>query len=123
MKNKFFLTLLFLCTTFVFKAQNNNNTRDIRKHPDFIRYLENGKAAPNKAAQVQKSEYSGLDKVLSGFFYYEQMPADFPKVKENMSREEYIQEVNRWLSQNQQRIKSEKQNKFINQNGEEYEKD
>lgn len=123
MKNINLLYVFAFGISFI-NAQNDNvQIRDIKNHPDFIRYLQYGKTLPTKAIQVQKSEYYGLDNVLTKFFYYDQIPLDFPKANENISREEYIKEINNWLSLNQQRIKPEKQNRYINLNGEEYEKD
>ncbi len=125
MREKFLMIFMVFGLNSLINAQNYNSQtreRDIRNHPDFVRYLENGKSAPTKAVQIQKSEYSGLDKTISSFFYYDQIPSDFPKANENIKQEDYIIEINRWLSSNQKRIKPEMINKFINLNGEVYEK-
>lgn len=120
-----FFSLMLMLVFQHSKAQNSNpDSRDIRNHPDYIKYLEYGKPTSNKAVQYKQSEYYGLEQSISKFFFHEQIPSEFPKSSEYQSKEEYIKEINLWISSqaNSGKIKPDMKNKFINSNGEVYEK-
>lgn len=124
MKNNFFIVIAITitCLTSGFSQQSNPN-RDIRNHPDYIKFLKYGKQSPTAVVEVKHSPYLGLEQTLAGFFYYDQIPSDFPQAKEGMQREEYVEVINQWLNLHPERIRPEMKNKKLNSKGEIYEND
>ncbi|MCX8081522.1 MAG: hypothetical protein N3F09_09835 [Bacteroidia bacterium] len=119
MRKKIYSLILFL-GFFCFFSQENK-TRDIKNHPDLIRYMTYGKGNHYAKQDYKVSEYHGLEQSISAFFYYSNIPQDFPKSSPEKSKDDYVNEINVWFSKNPDRIKPEMRNKKLNQNGDVYE--
>jgi hypothetical protein len=122
MKNNFFVAIAFFltCINFGFCQQSSAN-RDIRNHPDYIKFLKYGKNSAASQVAVKPSLYLGLESSIAKFFFYEQIPSDFPQAPEGISKEEYTTLINQWFSSHPERIRPEMKNKKLNSNGEIYE--
>lgn len=114
---KLILSLLFLLvfSSNYFSQTENKSQRpkDIKDNPDYLKALEREKHIGN--ANIQVSEYFGLESTIKVLFINDIIPVSFPTSLGYSDKNKYIENLNSWLKNNQSLVKTDKKNVLISE--------
>jgi hypothetical protein len=114
MKRVLFLFVLFVTGELAFGQEVLDQRRaETMKDPKFLEFKKRHEDLVKQQPAENKSEYYNYDETLRSLFVDNQIPATTPKSIAAKSREEYVKQLNSWISSNKQYLKPEHKNAFI----------
>ena len=112
---KLIYTLIFLfglsTTIFSQTESHTQKTKDIKDNPQYLKFLEMQKS--KGIANIQVSEYFGLESKITPLLINEVIPTALPKSLGYSDKSKYIETLNLWLKENQNFVKADKKNTLI----------
>jgi hypothetical protein len=111
-KTTLFFLFIFL-SVFAFSQTDNKKQRpkDIKDNPEYLKALEMEKSRGN--ANIQVSEYFGLESKITSVLVNDVIPSIFPKSLGYTDKNKYIETINSWLKNNQGFVKTDKKTAVI----------
>lgn len=113
MKKLFVLCFLCFNAGFVFSQTNSERRAQAMEDPKFKEFKKRHEDLVKQSQGVQPSEYFGYDETLKSYFTGNIIPKETPKATGTQTKKEYVELLNKWISNNKQHLKPEHKNSLI----------
>jgi hypothetical protein len=106
-------SLIIICLASATAYSQSSRPKDIKDAPEIKERIVSNSQKPKPIISV--SQYHDLESQISNLMISNKIPADCPTSINYPDRKKYIEILNNWLLENQDRVATENKNKLINE--------